>query len=308
MHVTTIPDRRGAPGGERPGRASASPPPEWRGAPPSPAAEAQGVWYRSWVCVGVEQQIPNAGDLLPATVGDVGLHVQRQPDGTLRAGVNALQHGSCWTVPAQCREGHKVRCPYVSCAFSLDSDALAADDGQPTPAMRQFLGFRPQPPASLPVEQVGPLIFLTLAGRTAPSLRRELQPALAAVPVRLEHLRYATRLRLQLACSWDQAERVLRPALARAAWAGGALAALEPMGDEAPSLGVVFPNLLLAALPNHAAAIVVKPVGRARCVATIALYVAGPGGEPGEAYDALRERWRDVLAEGGPLPHVAIGA
>jgi hypothetical protein len=90
------------------------------------ALEDERIWTRDWVCVGVEQQIPDPGDLLPATVGHHGLHVQRAPKGDLRASFNVLQYGSCWTIPAQCGNGHKTKCPYISCAHSLDTDALRA--------------------------------------------------------------------------------------------------------------------------------------------------------------------------------------
>jgi len=56
------------------------------------ALEDERIWTRVWACVGVEHQIPAPGDLLPATVGHHGLHVQRRPDGGLRAAFNVARN------------------------------------------------------------------------------------------------------------------------------------------------------------------------------------------------------------------------
>jgi len=47
--------------------------------------EDEKIWTRTWVCVGTQQQIPNAGDLLPFTLGHHGIHVERQANGGLLA-------------------------------------------------------------------------------------------------------------------------------------------------------------------------------------------------------------------------------
>lgn len=269
------------------------------------ARENQQIWHRDWVCVGVQQQIPNPGDLLPATVGDLGLHVQRQPGGGLRAAFNALQHGSCWTVPVQCRGGHKVQCPYVSCAFSVDSDALAAEHGEPTRPMRQFVGPSPQRLATVPAVHIGPLIFLNVAGESPTTLYVQTAAALRGFPVDLEALTYLTRLWLRLDCSWQRADmRVLAGLGGSALSAGWQEDTLEQLpailDDSRPVLQVVFPNLLLVALPNHVAAIVLKPTGRASCLAMVALFGAAESVELSdhdEIRRALVQRWRAVAEE-----------
>jgi hypothetical protein len=302
--------------------------------PESPALaslEDERIWIREWVCVGVEQQIPEPGDLLPATVGDHGLHVQRQPDGGLRAAFNVLQQGSCWTVPVQCGSGHKTRCPYVSCAFSLDTDALLAVDGEPTREMRQFIGFNPLNLFPVSLERLGPLIFLKLD----PSYPDPPAGRLGELPTRVARYRLpelvsAGRFRIDLECNWKLADAALASALGggsaaptgtltseelsdlvevpafgrphREVWGerlAGAFAPLAP-AENVVSVHVLFPNLVLAFLPNHLASFVVKPTALNGCAVLAALFARPePAGQVGrdEAAAELHERWAAIAAD-----------
>jgi hypothetical protein len=289
--------------------------------------EDERIWTRDWVCVGVEQQIPAAGDVLPATVGHHGLHVQRRSDGGLRAAFNVVQYGSCWTIPAQCGHGHKTNCPYVSCAHSLDTDALRAQDGAPTGEMRQFIGFNPLKLAEVPVRTAGPLIFLTLAD-PPPPLDEQLGALGRVARFGLfDGLEHVARFWAELHCNWKLAsdavfealgapadgaslEERLAPDAAAAAtatsgrelWTAGAAAALEPLaadGNGHTRLWRAFPNVVLAVLANHAAAIVVKPTRLDGATLVVSLF-ARPGGVAatgGEAAAALAAGWQAVAGE-----------
>ncbi len=291
------------------------------------AMEDERIWTRVWACVGVEHQIPASGDLLPATVGHHGLHVQRRPDGGLRAAFNVLQQGSCWTIPAQCGHGHKTDCPYVSCAHSLDTDAVAAQDGAPTREMRQFIGFNPLKLADVPVQTAGPLIFVTL-GYLPPPLDNQLGVLAAAARHEFGRFRYVTRFWAELDCNWKLASDALFEALGappeserleeRLAtgtavpgtgtthgelWSAGvAEAAWEPLGlddGDGVRLWRAFPNVVLAALPNHAAAIVVKPTRLDGVTLVVSLFAnhRGEAGKIDEAASALVAGWRAILGE-----------
>lgn len=288
------------------------------------ALEDERIWTRDWVCVGVEQQIPAPHDLLPATVGHHGLHVRRKPDGGLRASFNVLQYGSCWTIPAQCGNGHKTKCPYVSCAHSLDTDALLATDGVPTAEMRQFVGFNPHKLRDVALQAASPLIFVTLAESPAP-LDEQLgslgRTARLGPLGRLEHV---ARLWAELNCNWKFASDALLEALGapvdaryeyrlspdavvpatgtshRELWTAGALATLQPLelgGADEVRLLRAFPNVVLAVLPNHAAVIIIKPTRLDGVTLVVALFAHRLDDEDNDAVTALLDRWRTVTAE-----------
>jgi hypothetical protein len=256
--------------------------------------EDERIWTRDWVCVGIEQQIPAPGDLLPATVGHHGLHVQRRPDGGLRAAFNALQYGSCWTIPAQCGHGHKTKCPYVSCAHSRDTDALLAERGTPTREMRQFIGFNPLKLVDVALESLGPLIFVTLGD--PPPLREQLgavgsDEALDA----FDGLEHVARFWVELDCNWKLASDALFESLGAPAGSGR----LEERSQAGEArLYRAFPNVAVALLPNHAATLVVKPMRLDGVSVVVSLFAHQPSDAAGEdAVSALVAGWQAIALD-----------
>lgn len=131
--------------------------------------ENEKVWTREWVAVGLTQQIPNAGDLLPITIGFHGIHVQRNVDGTLSARLNRHQHGGCRFVPEQCRTGNQTKCTINSCNYTRDSDIIIADEnGEQTDAMYKFIGLVPERLISVKCDTWGPFIFVNLDPESSP--------------------------------------------------------------------------------------------------------------------------------------------
>lgn len=124
--------------------------------------EDEAIWTRDWICVGAHESIPEAGDLLPFTIGTHGIHVQRTAGG-LAARFNKAQHGGCRAVPLQCQTGTKTRCSFTSCGYSRDRAAIPAGElGDGTPEMHQYLGLRPERLLTAHVRSWGPLIFVNL--------------------------------------------------------------------------------------------------------------------------------------------------
>ncbi|MGL5165425.1 MAG: hypothetical protein ACRC9K_06025 [Afipia sp.] len=122
--------------------------------------ENEKVWTREWVCVGAADQIGNVDDLLPYTIGQHAIHVQRQRDGGLIGRFNKAQHGGCRSVPAQCRTGRKTKCSYTSCGHSRDRDVIPGDAlGEMSPLMGQYLGAVPERLLPVRVRQSGPFLF-----------------------------------------------------------------------------------------------------------------------------------------------------
>jgi hypothetical protein len=125
--------------------------------------ENEKVWSRVWVCVGSVHEIPNVGDLLPYTVGQHAIHVQRQSDGSLIGRFNKAQHGGCRSVPAQCRTGRKTKCSYTSCGHSRDREVIPGSVLDDTAAlMGQYLGGVPQRLLRIPLRVEAGYVFANI--------------------------------------------------------------------------------------------------------------------------------------------------
>ncbi|QMU60467.1 MAG: ring-hydroxylating oxygenase subunit alpha [Gammaproteobacteria bacterium] len=125
--------------------------------------EDEKLWTRNWIAVGFTNEIPNAGDLLPFTVGHHGIHVQRQDDGSLIGRFNKAQHGGCRAVPLQCQTGKKTKCSFTSCGYSRDRNVIRVEEiGENTPTMHQYLGLIPERLLPVKVEVLGSIIFINL--------------------------------------------------------------------------------------------------------------------------------------------------
>ncbi len=268
--------------------------------------ENERIWTRVWVCAGVEQQVAETGDLLPITVGDYGMHLRRESDGRIRAAFNLLQHGSCWTIPEQCRSGHKTSCPYTACAFSRDSDTVSAVDGQPVDGMRQFIGFNPLKLHDVPVERLGPLVFLSLATEEPPDLRAQLGDLANAIDdLRLNRSPYLGRFWTDLDCHWANAgDAVLRAIGADESdllTTVATPAELARTGNQRDTDVVrvwrSFPNLVVVAAPDHVAVIVIKPIGFTAVSAVVSLFATELDSYPhvSGAGARLLEVWRGLM-------------
>ncbi|MEK7881893.1 hypothetical protein [Methyloversatilis sp. NSM2] len=232
-------------------------------------AEDDAIWTREWVCVGSLLDIPAAGDLLPFTVGDHAIHVQRLPDGGLAGRFNKAQHGGCRVVPLQCQQGAKTPCSFTSCGHSLDRPAIAAGElGEGTPEMYQYLGLRPE--RLLPVRTAtwGPLLFVSLDphgssfGPTARALTSTL-PAWDGVPADSHRSRW-------IACdaNWKLVAQHLLAASASVVSSEGALCRADTDGRAA----LLFPNVVLLSSSAACCAVVLQPVSLTRTLCRLATF------------------------------------
>lgn len=125
--------------------------------------ENEKIWTRDWVCVGTTAEIANAGDLLPYTIGEHAIHVQRTASGSLVGRFNKAQHGGCRVVPAQCRTGKKTKCSFTSCGHSRDRNVIPGTDlEEMSQAMGQYLGLVPERLLPVKIEVLGPFIFANI--------------------------------------------------------------------------------------------------------------------------------------------------
>ncbi|MDS1115272.1 hypothetical protein RD149_16045 [Gordonia westfalica] len=258
---------------------------------PSAAEDSRQVWSRSWVAAGVADLIPEVGDILPATIGDHGVHVTREPSGELVAGYNALQQGSCWNLPAQCGNGSKVACAYVSCGHARDGGVVRNRDGR-SALVRQLLGTRPSRRVQLPMTVLGPVLLVGLDPQESvdeqmPGFREMLE----GVP---DGAGFVGHIRLELLCNW----RDLADEAAAALGAVGRFADADTVGGArltAPWGPVTMwhgaPNLVLVRSADELAVITAKPVNQARIEVAVACYSIGTASSTDGA-----ARWQALLA------------
>lgn len=205
--------------------------------------EDEKVWTRAWSCIGYADRIPNPGDLYPFTVGQQGVHVQRQPDGSLKAHFNFAQHGGCRFVPRQCQTGKKTSCFYTSCGHSRDRDVIAANpDGSDTPEMYMYVGVNPLKLIPIHLQTIGPLMFVNLDFDCAP-LAAQLPEGLT-LPLS-DASAHCLRDETELACNWKLAGKLV-------------LEALDTVDVTAADW--LYPNLIVAQTANAVIANILQPV------------------------------------------------
>lgn len=167
--------------------------------------ESEKIWTRSWASIGLREQIPNSGDLLPFTLGFHGLHVQRNPDGSISARMNRHQHGGCRFVPVQCRTGMQTKCSITSCNYTRDADVMAAcEDGANSDEMFKFVGLVPEKLQPVNFANFGPFLFVNLDPECGP-LNVQLSPILPLLPSWLQGpLSIRAKLWLDVKSNWKE--------------------------------------------------------------------------------------------------------
>jgi hypothetical protein len=223
--------------------------------------ENEKVWTRDWVCIGTMPEIPDPGDLMPYTVGQHAVHVQRLSEDGVIGRFNKAQHGGCRAVPAQCQTGRKTKCSYTSCGHSRDRDVIAGDvlGGEMTPEVGQYLGVTPERLLPVSVETRGPFIFVNVD----PTLGRDATPP--AVEAVVE--RNTARVRGQ----WRET---------RANWKlfGAALVdtarSLEKGGGASNYVSAdwYFPNLVVIKSRRATLAIVLQPTAFDQTLARLSIF------------------------------------
>ena len=298
--------------------------------------EDEKIWTRDWIFVGGLDQIPEAGDLLPYTVGHHGLHVQRRANTSLIGRFNKAQHGGCRAVPLQCQTGVKTKCSFTSCGYSRDRDVIPAIElGDETPAMRQYLGEQPDRLSPVRVDALGPFVHVNL-DQGADDLESQLCPVgdLLA-PYAEANAKGIAGFWVEHKCNWKLAGKAFldhaeAPGMAPVktgprgkAKPSGTVAAqarrtipLRPLTDHdlpifatlddaargEARLAWAFPNLLIVAMPDHLVTIGLQPTAFCATLYRVRLYVSGKAKGIKATHPAVVKRlgfWRDVLAKVG---------
>jgi hypothetical protein len=231
--------------------------------------EARLLWSRVWVYVGTSADLANAGDILPYTVAEMGLHVERRADGGLDARLNRAQYGGCAVIPEQCQAGRLINCPQIACAFSRDRHAVVematVDRAR---LMRQLQGNRLEAHARVAVIERGGLIAIHLGASPTP-------PAgLGAAAVGLARLEAR---RMEVRANWKVAAHHLAHMGARPEICAERVASDRP-GDW--RVRFVFPNLVLVSSGITRIVIVLQALAPdlTRCRISLFTPASGAGG------------------------------
>jgi Rieske 2Fe-2S family protein len=86
------------------------------------------IWYRDWLFVGHDCEVPATGDFLTVQIGQYPVVVVRDRDGGLRAFHNSCRHRGSRICSEEHGKAARLVCPYHQWTYSLDGRLLAARD------------------------------------------------------------------------------------------------------------------------------------------------------------------------------------
>lgn len=84
------------------------------------------VWYRDWLFVGHDCEIPRAGNFFTLQVGDYPVVITRDRQGTIRALHNSCRHRGSRVCSQHKGVSAKLVCPYHQWTYELDGTLLFA--------------------------------------------------------------------------------------------------------------------------------------------------------------------------------------
>jgi Rieske 2Fe-2S family protein len=181
-------------------RLQAGLPARWYHEPAHYARELEAVWYRHWIAVAREEEVPAAGDWRVVRIGSQSVVLVRGDDG-LRGFHNTCRHrGSVLcTEDAGNFARRRIVCPYHSWTYDLSGALVATPRRMETPDfdMRAFRLYE------VAVEPWGGFVFVNLAGRAATPLIE----ALGELPQRFaryqfQNLRIGKRIVADVRANW----------------------------------------------------------------------------------------------------------
>jgi Rieske 2Fe-2S family protein len=90
--------------------------------------ELQTLWYRDWLFVGHDCEIPHTGDYLTVQIGEYPIVIVRDRGGEIRAFHNTCRHRGSRICSAEHGTTPRLVCPYHQWTYKLNGELLAARD------------------------------------------------------------------------------------------------------------------------------------------------------------------------------------
>jgi len=187
-------------------------PTTWYRSPEIFRTEKERIFFREWIGVCRDEELPNPGDYLVLDVLGESVLLVRNREGQLRAFYNVCRHRgsrlcrspgeadpSRVVLAGGITAGGLIVCPYHQWTYDLNGALVAA------PHLGAATGFRKQDYHLYPIgaESWGGFVFLNLT----PSEAKPLAAQLAGIPERLqryplEQLRIGATIRYEVAANW----------------------------------------------------------------------------------------------------------
>ena len=296
--------------------------------------ERRALFEKSWLCIGLSADVPAKGDLNPVTVFGESLLMVR--DGaTLRVFHNVCSHRGALLVEAPMHGGPRIVCPYHSWGYKLDGTLVSTPHVggaglHVCPSIDpRGLGLR-----SVPVAEWAGHVFINLSG-TAPPFERWIKPVaerFGAIPWGDLRRDPALARSLEVAANWKiicenfvESYHLppIHPALNTAnpmeqhyqilgghSYLGQGGTGYQPdqiAGAGLPRMAafaeaskyealVIFPNLILAPLPDMTFSIVMLPDSAQRTRERLEFLFVGEEALQ-DRYRALREKGAEFIAK-----------
>ncbi|THV16565.1 aromatic ring-hydroxylating oxygenase subunit alpha [Rhizobium rhizophilum] len=145
------------------------------------------IWYRDWLFIGHDCEIPRAGNYFTAQVGDYPIVMVRGKDQVIRAFHNTCRHRGHRVCTSDRGASAKLVCPYHNWTYDLDGSLVFARQMGETFDKNEF-GLKP-----VHCESVAGYIFICLANEPADfaPVRASIEPYMK--PHRLSEAKVAHR-------------------------------------------------------------------------------------------------------------------
>lgn len=111
------------------------------------ALELERIWYRVWVYLGHESEVPRPGDFIRRQIGLQPVILLRGDDGTVRGFFNRCRHRGNLVCQRECGTADVLRCPYHGWTYATDGALLEPtfEEGYDNQLRRADFGLEPVP-------------------------------------------------------------------------------------------------------------------------------------------------------------------
>jgi Rieske 2Fe-2S family protein len=167
--------------------------------------EREKIWWGDWVCVGREEELPNAGDYIVRDLTGESIFVARDENRRVHGFYNVCSHRGTKFLDDEPANGHVRKafaCPYHGWVYGLDGSLI----GTPNVKENERFERRDYPLHSFPVDTFGGFIFVNLTRETPRPLLEQMNEGAESLSMfdrfKLDELRIGVRLVYEVEANW----------------------------------------------------------------------------------------------------------